>query len=183
MCGICQTAIAPGEAATACPECHHAYHAECWQYNSGCGMYGCAKAPPTVSLTSLEIPASYWGREDKNCPNCGQLILAAAVRCRFCGATFSSATPQSTGTFRQEMQTKAGLPAAQKASIWLLAFCLLPCTAPLAMIVGLIWFLAKRELIQAMPPLNSALVKIALGVAAFESALLILIALFRGMFA
>lgn len=181
LCGICQTAIGPGEASTLCPDCRHPFHAECWQYNQGCAVYGCGKAPPTVSLTSLEIPASYWGREDKNCPNCGQKILAAAVRCRFCGAQFSSATPQSTGAFRQELRTKADLPAARTASIWLLVFSLLPCTAPIAALAGLAWFLGKRDVIRAMPPLNSALVLIAIGVAAFQTALMVLIVLLKGL--
>ena len=41
------------------------------------------------------------GARGEPCPNCGQSIMAAAVRCRHCGATFSSAktapsTPAST---------------------------------------------------------------------------------------
>ncbi len=180
-CGICQCLIAAAEQSVVCPDCKHLFHQDCWQYNRGCGVYGCPKAPPTESLTSLEIPPSFWGREEKNCPRCGQIILAAATRCRHCGAMFSSATPQHAGHYQVEQAIRARLPAARTASIWLLVFSLLPCTAPLAAIAGLFWYQANRAVIRALPPLFAALGQIAIGVAIVQTVLMILIVLLRAL--
>ena len=124
-------------------------------------------------MSSLEIPPSYWGREEKPCPNCGKTILAAAVRCRHCGAVFSSATPQGVTAYSDQQKIKAKIPADRTASIWLLVFSLVPCTAPLAAIVGLIWYIGNHQPIRALPPLNVALCKIAVGVALAQTGLLI----------
>jgi hypothetical protein len=173
--------LAPGESTVACPACRGQYHAECWQYNGGCGVYGCAQAATTERLTSLEIPASYWGREDKPCPSCGQSIMAAAVRCRHCGATFSSATPVGAAAYHRRKELQSKLPGLRTFAIWLLVFSLIPCTAPLAAIAGLFWYLANREAIRALPPLHSAIGKIALGVAWGQTLLLALFGLVAGM--
>jgi hypothetical protein len=47
-CPYCNSAIQPeaGEAMHACAECGTQHHAECWQENQGCTVYGCAAAPP-----------------------------------------------------------------------------------------------------------------------------------------
>ncbi len=144
-------------------------------------MYGCSEAPDTEGLTSLEIPASHWGQENKACPRCNQQILAAAVRCKFCGATFASAAPQRRDDFQAHQQTKSKLPMVRTISVWLLVFSLLPCTAPIAAVVGGIWYLANREAIRALPALNSALCKIAVGVAVVETSMLVAFALMYSM--
>src|SRR5512138_2081358 len=90
LCAICQSSLEPPSELTRCPECQSAYHADCWQENGGCAIYGCAQVPATEGRAALEIPAAYWGQEEKPCPACGRQILAAAVRCRHCGATFAS---------------------------------------------------------------------------------------------
>jgi pSer/pThr/pTyr-binding forkhead associated (FHA) protein len=42
LCSICQWAIDPTEAQTACPTCGLTFHSECWEENKGCSAYGCA---------------------------------------------------------------------------------------------------------------------------------------------
>jgi hypothetical protein len=176
LCAICQSPFTTGEATTNCPVCRARYHRQCWDYNRGCAVYGCPQTPATESLTALEIPASHWGKEDKNCPRCGSTILAAAVRCRHCGATFSSAAPQGSTTYHAQRKIKAKLPAVRTAGIWLLVFGLLTCTAPLAAVVGAIWYFMNRETIDKLPALQAAICRIAVGVAVFQTFILVLLA-------
>jgi hypothetical protein len=39
ICGVCGDLIQGPS--TACPQCETPHHAECWQYNEGCTVYGC----------------------------------------------------------------------------------------------------------------------------------------------
>lgn len=174
-CAICQSPIAPSEPATQCPGCSGAFHTDCWEYNKGCGIYGCAEAPPTEGLNSLEIPASHWGQENKQCPQCAQVILAAAVRCKHCGATFESANPQDQGSFHEREANKAKLPLIKIGAIVLLVFSLLPCTAPIAAIAGPIWYALNRNSIAMLPRFHSALCKIAVGVSISITLMLIIV--------
>jgi hypothetical protein len=175
-CIICQSEVHVGEPTVACPDCRTTYHGECWDYNQGCGQYGCAEAPPTQKLEELEMPASYWGAQDKACPRCGQTILAAAVRCRFCGTTFESAQPQEARQFQEHAQVKSRVPAVRAQGVWLLVFSILTCTAPIAAIVGLAWYSANRQVIAKLSPLSAALCKIAVGVACVQTMILVLVA-------
>ena len=40
-CPFCQTRIVAGEEYLTCPSCKTPYHADCWEYNNGCAVYGC----------------------------------------------------------------------------------------------------------------------------------------------
>lgn len=176
ICVVCQSPI-EGEFIYACPACRSAHHADCWTFNHGCGVYGCRESPPTEGLSGLEIPASHWGSSDKTCPNCGKVILAAALRCRHCGVTFSSATPQASHAYRAEKSMEAALPGLRTFGIGLLIFALIPCTAPLAAIVGSLWYINQRRAIQRLPAFSAAICKIALGLAWVQSLLLTVICL------
>ncbi len=182
LCSICQSPIEPTDTTLACSDCKALYHSDCWQYNKGCAVYGCSQVSPTEHRDNLEIPASYWGKEEKNCPNCNQVILAAAVRCRFCGATFESAAPVDRGQFHQASAIRQNLPAVRRGSIWLLILSVLTCTAPFAAVFGSMWYYGRRKEIAASPPLQSAMCKIALGLAIGQSALVVLLAAIYGLF-
>src|SRR5580704_8067573 len=95
--GVCPVCRAPAiDESIECPDCHARHHQECWIYNNGCGKYGCASAPTPEKLSDLEVPPSFWGQSEKECPACHNRIQAAALRCRHCGAVFSTAQPQHT---------------------------------------------------------------------------------------
>src|ERR1700689_4080854 len=94
LCAICQSPFAADDESTPCPACRSVYHSDCWQENGGGAGYGWPQVSPAEGRVALEIPAAYWGQEEKPCPRCKRQILAAAVRCRHCGATFSSSRPE-----------------------------------------------------------------------------------------
>ncbi len=181
VCPVCRVAPAAGEAVIVCPTCHTAHHPDCWEYNEGCGKYGCETAPETRKLQDTEIPSSYWGQSEKDCPVCRQKIQAAAVRCRFCGATFASQRPQEFGEFAAQKTAEANLPKLRQMSIWLLVFCLLPCTSTIAGIVGIIWFFKNRQGIKKLPAQQAALSKIAIGVSGLQTAIVLVIAIVYGL--
>ncbi len=162
LCSICQTAIAAGEAKVACPECHAEYHEDCWRENGGCAVYGCSKVPATEKRAAVEIPVSYWGQENKTCPVCKTVILAAAVRCRICGSTFVSARPEHASEFQDRAARLQRQPTMRKMVVCFFIFSLLPCSAPLAAIVGGTWYFFVRQEINALPSLYGALSKIGL---------------------
>ncbi len=184
LCVLCQSPVQPGEAGTACPDCRAVYHQECWDYNRGCGVYGCPQVPPTEKLENVEIRPSYWGQEEKACPRCGKTIMAAAVRCRWCGAVFSSARPQNATEYYSRSAIEQTLPGVRKAGIWILILGVIPCTAPFAAVVGLIWYMCRRKEIRALPSLSAAIcllgVVIAVGQTVLVTTLTILYAAFGG---
>ena len=182
LCAICQSPIAPEDADTHCPDCHSRYHAECWQENGGCAVYGCPQVPPTEGRAALEIPAAYWGQENKPCPRCGMQILAAAVRCRHCGATFASSRPEDASEFQKKEQISSRLPSLKRTAVLVFVFCAVPCTALLASIVGLIWYLMNREALSSAPTLYSGLAKTGIGLGFGQTALLLLAIVFYSAF-
>lgn len=181
-CAICQSPITATETLRQCPACAGTFHDDCWEYNHGCGIYGCAEAPPTEGLTSIEIPPSHWGQDNKQCPKCSQPILAAAVRCKHCGATFQSATPQDRAAFQEQQSNRDKLPAVKIAAVVLLIFSLIPCTAPLVAIGGSIWYAINRKSIAMLPPFHAALAKIAVAVSFVVTILLVVFAVLNTSF-
>jgi len=184
MCAICRCALRPEEPKVRCGSCKAVYHKECWVENGGCAVYGCKQVPPTEHRESVEIPVSYWGQEYKPCPSCGQQILAAAFRCRNCGATFSSMRPEDSQGYRERVDIEKRLPALRRSVIWLFALCVVPCAAPFAVLFGGIWYASHKKEIQALPSLYQGLSKIALTVGIVQIVMIavmgFLFATFRG---
>jgi hypothetical protein len=169
VCPVCQSNVADGQEAVDCPECRTLYHRECWDYNEGCAVYGCSQTTPARPLDASEVPASYWGREDKQCPSCGQSILAAAVRCRFCGAVFD-AQPEDAESYRLHVERQNRAPSYKKKCILLLVAGVLPCSAPLAALVGGIWLARRRGDLKSLPTLYPAMAWIGLASALLQLA-------------
>ena len=177
MCAICLSPIGEAEAKTVCPACTARYHTECWEENGGCAVYGCSQAPAVESRRAIEIPPSYWGQENKNCPKCGREILAAARRCRHCGATFESVRPQDAREFQQQAELSERLPAVRRTVVWLFIFSVLTCLAPVGAVWGILWYPAHREEIRALPSLYGALCKIGLAVGIGQTVALVVLTL------
>jgi Zn ribbon nucleic-acid-binding protein len=176
-CAICLSPVASGEETAVCPACQAVYHADCWRENGGCAIYGCAQVPVVEKRQALEIPVSYWGQENKQCPSCGREILAAALRCRHCGAIFESARPQATTEFQQRTALARRLPAARRQVIVLFVLCAVPFLAPVGAVATLIWRPAHREDLRALPSFYAALSLIGLVLAIGLTLALILVTL------
>jgi hypothetical protein len=177
LCPVCQSAVNSGEPTTACPQCHSPHHQDCWDYNKGCGLYGCKEAPPTEKLQEIEIPASFWGQTEKQCPKCQKTIQAAALRCRFCGTEFKTTRPSEGAEFRREEAIKQSLPMHRTIGIIVLIAAIIPCTAPFAAIGGGIWYLVSRKAIARLPMLQATVARIGVGLAVIVTALLVVILL------
>jgi hypothetical protein len=173
LCAICQSPLGTGEPRTACPDCQAVYHADCWEENQGCAVYGCSQVPETEKREVREIPVSYWGLEHKPCPKCNAEILAAAVRCRNCGATFASARPEDATEFKQRKKQRKRLPGLQKAVLVLFVVSVLPCLAPFAACLGTAWYYANRDDIQALPGMYAGMGKLALVVSIGQTLLIV----------
>lgn len=176
-CPICQADFQPGEASIPCSGCGTVHHQICWEENGGCGMYGCERAPSVEKREDLEIPTSYWGREDKLCPSCGSVIRAAAVRCSRCGAVFQTLGPQDRETFLRTESFRTRAPKLRRRA-WILFVCsLIPCTAPFGAIGATLWRMARREEIEKLPSLYSALTKLAIVLGAGQTVLFAVLAM------
>ena len=174
LCPVCQTPIGPEEERVACADCATRYHAECWALNQGCAVYGCAQVPPTEKWSELEIPAGHWGQEHKPCPACGGQILAAALRCRHCGATFASADPQQLQDFRRQQAQAAALPRWRRCAVALFVCNIVPGLAPFAALAGLAWQLSRPREVAALPPLHRTLARLGIAIGCTQTALLLL---------
>jgi hypothetical protein len=176
LCAICQSPLQATDEKSACPTCQAEYHADCWTENGGCAIYGCAAVPQVEQRRSIEIPISYWGKENKPCPRCNREILAAAVRCRHCGATFASARPEDSGEFQERTALEERLPGMKRMIICIFALSVIPCCAPIGAIWGLVWFLTHRQHLGVLPAIYPALCKIGLAVGIGQSVLVLVMA-------
>jgi hypothetical protein len=120
---------------------------------------------------------SYWGQEKKPCPACGSEILAAAVRCRNCGAVFSSTRPQTSAEYRQGADLSERRTSMRGAIIWIFLLCVIPFLSPVGVIAGLIWFALNRQALRSGSALYAAMLKIGIGIGAILTVLLIVFAL------
>lgn len=164
VCSLCHLALEPGEAACACPACHAVAHSECWAENRGCGAYGCPEAPAAEKQVTAEAP-TYWGREVKNCPQCGKEIKAAALKCRYCQARFESAAPVSREEFQGQVERREASAASRAWGTWLFAGGLIPFLAPVVLFAGAVLFFGRPEEARRLPPLHGVLAKLGVGMA------------------
>jgi len=181
-CPYCLSSIGDQERTVSCSSCRAVYHEECWVENGGCAVYGCKEVPVVEARRAVEIPVSYWGRENKPCPACHQEILAAALRCRHCGTTFASARPEDAAEFQARAAIGASLPETRRTATWIFVLSVVPFLAPVGAVWGLIWHRANRDSVRALPALYGALGRIGLIVSiALTVAIVVLTGLYIGV--
>lgn len=177
-CAYCQTSFQEGEGSAQCPTCRAFYHADCWEENGGCAVYGCPQVPRIDKRKEIEIPVSYWGQDRKACPRCRRTILATALRCRFCGAIFETARPESRGEFRRREEREQVAPSLRRGAVWLFVLCMVPVTAPFAAVAGFFWYASHRKDLRSLPALYMALTRLAVGIGFGQTVLIVLMASF-----
>lgn len=96
VCSVCGTGILQSDTIVACPVCSIPYHHDCWKEIGGCGTYGCSAAPvaPTKEVVAEDIFTPGWTAE-KKCPECGSAIIANALICKVCKASFPTERPMT----------------------------------------------------------------------------------------
>jgi hypothetical protein len=178
LCPICQVALKEGELSLTCPSCHQIHHRECWAEVGGCSTYGCPQAPAVLKPDEgQQRMLTAWG-DTKTCPVCGETIKSIALRCRYCGTDFETVDPQSLKDLRKRAKRQDDMEGLRK-SVWALFICsLVPCIAPLMLIIDLAWFLPKRKQIAKAGPLFMVLGYIALTATSVYTLLIVLFAVF-----
>ncbi len=58
ICPYCRTAITTTDHSRVCPLCHTSHHADCWEENKGCTVFGCAMAPQDEDKISITEPVA-----------------------------------------------------------------------------------------------------------------------------
>lgn len=81
-CVACKSDILLGEEIVVCPQCSEAQHEACWTKRGGCASEACAtvEAVPAPVAQAEAAPSA----PKRNCPACGEEILATARMCPFC---------------------------------------------------------------------------------------------------
>lgn len=116
-CSICGRGIITGEPIAVCPCCSLPYHFECWEYNGGCGNYGCQAAPEVEKVDITPVAnANNWVTE-KRCPQCGTNLPANALNCKVCRAVFPTEEPMTREQWLSREYTEAELPRIRMAII------------------------------------------------------------------
>lgn len=135
LCSICQTAILSGEQVLTCPHCSLPFHADCWGENRGCSAYGCKGAPRTTKASApMQQVSNAWG-DEKPCPACGKSIKAEALKCRFCGAAFSTRDVITREQYTRREYEEQEFAAARNKLIVLFLLSAAGCFAPLGVLL------------------------------------------------
>ena len=181
VCPICQTELLADNQVHECSSCHTAYHSECWEENQGCAIYGCPNVPPTEGLDALEISASYWGQEKKQCSVCNAEILAAAVRCKSCGTRFKSERPETLQDHQKHTLFAQREPGMRKFIVGIFIFCIISCFAPLAAIIAYVWYSSNKEDIKKLPPVYQGLIKLGILIGFIQLGLMLIFGMLHSM--
>ena len=109
-CSICGMTIVNGELVVLCPVCQLPYHHECWEEIGGCGSYGCSAAPEIkkADYGPAYVYADAWVSE-KQCPECGSMIPANALKCRVCQSEFPTAKPMTKAEWQNRIYDEDSL--------------------------------------------------------------------------
>lgn len=145
-CSICLSVIISGEDVIQCPYCQLPFHAECWEENKGCSAYGCQGAPETIKHKAQDPifnTSNVWS-DTKKCPSCNKEIKANALKCRFCGVSFSTRDAISKDEF--SCREYEGKEYIKIRNLMVLMFFLSAtgCLSPIMLIIMAILIFAKK---------------------------------------
>lgn len=145
FCTICQNPILAGEPVRTCDCCNSAFHDACWAGTEGCGTYGCTNAPHALKVILVqESKPGAWG-DTKICPNCGQVLESAALKCRHCKANFDTRAPMSAEDYRHQLARET----ARRRFTWLASMLFfasaIGVAAPLTLALGVVWLRLRGQ--------------------------------------
>lgn len=179
-CSICLSIIISGEEVCQCPHCALPFHAECWKENKGCSAYGCQSASEEKKDNShipLHTTSNVWDKS-KKCPSCRKEIKAQALKCRYCGTSFSNRDAISKTEFnKREYEGKEYLKI-RNIIILLFFLSATGILSPVMLIVFAIFVFSKRlgkiKFIR-LPMALKTIVYVAFGLNIFLTFLMILV--------
>ncbi len=156
-CPFCQTSILESDASKSCDDCSTLYHLDCWEENEGCAIYGCHSSAETIKWKDHQVPLSYWGKETKSCPNCSGEILASALRCKHCGTVFKSARPADSEEFATDRRYEETKNSLKRKTTWVFIANAIPLLGVIGLLLGGLWTLKNRKLVNKLPGINRTL--------------------------
>jgi hypothetical protein len=118
-----------------------------------------------VEVKKAEIALTDWGKTEKVCPYCAEKIPVEKRECPFCRASFSDIRQISKEDVLPKTEDPAVVECRTRAK-WLLAFSILGCTSPIALLVGGIWYRNNKETIARAGASTRATVLVSLGICA-----------------
>lgn len=185
ICSTCGTGIMQSDTIVVCPGCSLPYHHDCWQEIGGCGTYGCAAAPVTVAKEAVpeDIFTPGWTAE-KKCPECGSSIIANALVCKVCKATFPTERPMTKVEWQDRIYDEKELGRIKTAVIAQFVFSTIGCLVFIMLPLNLIaaftdsWsFRAKR-----LPPSLKVLFYAAMAISVLWAAIAVIFILYSMVF-
>jgi len=143
-----------------CPGCSAPHHQNCWEELNGCSVYGCSKMVETKKADDQVV--TYWGVAEKKCPVCAELIPVSELDCKFCHTHFEDIRPMGRDDLLKPAEER-WIKDYRRRAVWLIFFSAIGCTSPISFLVGLIWYLTKKQKLKLVPA-TRGLVLIALGI-------------------
>lgn len=133
MCWICQNRIMAGDEIVFCSNDKLPSHAECWEHNEGCPVYGCSQAP--VSRIDVVALGAQTGEADFQCPNCRKRVKPSFLTCTFCGTLFELENIVYNLEYEDFQYRQEENDRLQRPLWWLLLLSVSGVLAPLALVL------------------------------------------------
>lgn len=184
-CSSCGTGISQGELVVTCPLCSLPYHHECWKEIGGCGTYGCRAAPAvTKSEPVVEDAFTPGWTAEKKCPACQSSILANALICKYCKATFPTERPMTADEWKNREYDGNDLLRARNLVIAQFIVSALGCLFFLSLPVNLLAMFTENWLfaVKRLPPSLRILFYAGLGVSGLWTVLALVFILYSMVF-
>jgi len=141
-----------------------------------------AAAPFMVALTCRPLraaPASKYrsGTGARNTNPARFATRKSSPQHSAAGTAARCSAPRARWAPQRAALQEAQSPRVRRNVLWLFILCLIPFSAPIAAVVGLIWLQSNYEHVEKLPSLYAALAKIGVGVGLFQTAAILLLAL------